>query len=206
MSSSLLSVEPCRQRIVDDRSSARLRCRMAREEDGNAAERQALGARLKAERLEAGYTLRSAAEALTKRGNLIGFQAIGAWEDGRNVPSALWIERVARLYGVSVDLFFLNDRPALPFSRELLLQINSLESEGLTRIENVMRAHLGMPPIPAQELESSQAQQQTDTSTSDKTDRPVKNARRLSTQVDLGGNRASGEVERVQKSRSGRGN
>lgn len=85
--------------------------------DDDAREREELGAHLQKVRGAAGYTLRSAAEALTKRGHAIKFGAIGAWEDGRNVPNALWIGRLARLYGVPVDALYSEERVSVEVIR-----------------------------------------------------------------------------------------
>lgn len=79
---------------------------MAQGDEDDARERKELGAHLKKVREAAGYTLRAAADELTERGHAIGFGAIGAWEDGRNVPNALWIGRLARMYGVPVDALY----------------------------------------------------------------------------------------------------
>lgn len=111
---SLRYVELVRQRGVDYRSSARLRFAMTESDE---RERKELGAHLKKVREAAGYTLRSAADELTERGHAIGFGAIGAWEDGRNVPNALWISRLARLYGVPVDALFSEEKVSVEVIR-----------------------------------------------------------------------------------------
>lgn len=121
-------------------------------------ERKAFAGKLAKIREAAGYTLRSAADALTERGHKIGFAAIGAWEAGRNLPDALWLRRLARLYNVPTDAMFSGPIGAL-FSRDLLVKIHALDAAALLQLENVMRAHLGMP---AQEVsaEAKQAQQE----------------------------------------------
>lgn len=69
----------------------------------DAEERKALGQRLATARKLAGHTLDSAAAELTQRGTRIGKAAVGAWEVGRNMPDALWVRRLARLYSISAD-------------------------------------------------------------------------------------------------------
>lgn len=66
-------------------------------------ERKALGRRLASARALAGYTLEGIAKALTGRGHPIGRAAVGAWEVGRNVPDALWLKRIAKIYGTTLD-------------------------------------------------------------------------------------------------------
>jgi transcriptional regulator with XRE-family HTH domain len=66
-------------------------------------ERKALGQRMAAARKLAGFTLEGAAKALTESGRPITKQAVGHWESGRNLPDALWLRRLAKLYDTSVD-------------------------------------------------------------------------------------------------------
>jgi transcriptional regulator with XRE-family HTH domain len=62
-----------------------------------------LGRRLASARNLAGYTIDEAAQALTGRGYSITKQAVGHWETGKNVPDALWLRRLAKLYGSTLD-------------------------------------------------------------------------------------------------------
>lgn len=66
-------------------------------------ERRALGRRLASARNLAGYTIDETAQALTGRGYSITKQAVGHWETGKNVPDALWLRRLAKLYGTTLD-------------------------------------------------------------------------------------------------------
>lgn len=103
---SLRYVDLSRQRHVDDRSSARLRWRMAHPEP----DRKALGKRLASARTLAGYpTIDSAATAMTARGYPISKAGLGAWEIGRNLPDALWLSRLAKLYGTTLDALVWDD-------------------------------------------------------------------------------------------------
>lgn len=66
-------------------------------------ERRALGRRLASARNLAGYTIDQVAAALTERGHEISKQGVGHWETGKNVPDALWLRRLAKLYGTTLD-------------------------------------------------------------------------------------------------------
>lgn len=102
MLDSLRYVESYCQRLVDYRSSAALRWGMTHPEE----ERQALGARLAELRKAHGFTLRALAQALKDKGYEIGFNALGHWETGKNVPDAIWMRRLARLYKIPVDAMY----------------------------------------------------------------------------------------------------
>lgn len=87
------------QSNVDRRSSDDLGWAVAHDVD----QKKALGARLRFARKEAGYTLESAAKALTNSGFKSGKAAVGHWETGVNVPDALILRELSKMYGVSVD-------------------------------------------------------------------------------------------------------
>lgn len=72
-------------------------------------DKAALGQRLASARKLAGFTIESAAKALTTRGYPITKAAVGAWEKGRNLPDALWLSRIAKLYGTTVDSLVSDD-------------------------------------------------------------------------------------------------
>lgn len=72
---------------------------MAHDQD----ERRALGKRLAAARALAGFTMQGVADALTANGYPISKQGVGHWESGRNVPDAVWLKRIAKLYQSSAD-------------------------------------------------------------------------------------------------------
>ena len=78
---------------------------MAHEED----ERKALGARLAAARKLAGFTMEAAAKALTAKGYPISKQGVGHWESGRNIPDAIWLRRLAKLYSSTLDALVWDD-------------------------------------------------------------------------------------------------
>lgn len=66
-------------------------------------ERKALGRRLASARNLAGFTIDQTAKAMTDRGHPITKQAVGHWETGKNVPDALWLRRLAKLYSTTLD-------------------------------------------------------------------------------------------------------
>lgn len=77
---------------------------MAQEEGGEKPpthpddEKKALGTGLALARIEAGFTQPAAAKELG-----IVKQTISSWENGRNLPDALWLRRLARLYETTTD-------------------------------------------------------------------------------------------------------
>lgn len=114
MNASLRHVDAGCQRLVDDRLSARLRCRVGTKKKAapphSQEEKLALGRRLATARQGAGFTLDTAAAALLDAGHQIGRGAIGAWEVGRNVPDAIWIKRLARLYGCNLEALVIDEQ------------------------------------------------------------------------------------------------
>jgi transcriptional regulator with XRE-family HTH domain len=78
---------------------------MAHEED----ERKALGARLASARKLASLTMEEAAQVLTHKGYPITKQGVGHWESGRNVPDAIWLRRLAKLYNTTLDALVWDD-------------------------------------------------------------------------------------------------
>ncbi len=90
-------------------------------------DKQALGKRLAAAREEAGYTQPSAAEALSALGFPMTKQAISHWERGRNVPDALMLRRLARLYGASADVL-LGDQALSPEAARFATELDQLEA------------------------------------------------------------------------------
>lgn len=72
-------------------------------------ERKAFGQRLASARSKTGLTLEGVAKQLTVRGFPIGKAAVGAWEKGRNLPDAIWLQRLAKLYGLTLDALVWDD-------------------------------------------------------------------------------------------------
>lgn len=75
--------------------------------------RQSLGRRLAAARKLCGLTMDQAAAKLTANGYPIKKQGIGHWETGRNVPDAIWLSRLAKLYRVSADALLWENAPSV---------------------------------------------------------------------------------------------
>lgn len=80
-------------------------------------DKTALGQRLASARKLAGFTIDGAAKALTIKGYPITKAAVGAWEKGRNLPDALWLTRLAKLYGTTVDSMVSDDSITLDAMR-----------------------------------------------------------------------------------------
>jgi transcriptional regulator with XRE-family HTH domain len=72
---------------------------MAKDEE----DRKALGDRLKSARTLVGITQEGVAKALTDGGYPTGKAAVSEWEKGRNIPDALVLRRLAKLYETSAD-------------------------------------------------------------------------------------------------------
>lgn len=66
-------------------------------------DRKALGGRLRSARTLKGLTIDAIAGELTARGYPISKQAVGHWETGKNVPDAIWLKRLAKFYGTTLD-------------------------------------------------------------------------------------------------------
>lgn len=104
-------------------------------------ERKLFGARLAKVRKDAGFTLDTAAAALTERGFQIGRGTIGAWETGRNVPDALALRWLARLYQVPVDVLF-SDAPVELETIQLAAKLKAVVLNDSASIERGKR-HIG---------------------------------------------------------------
>lgn len=129
MQPSLRYVDTLCQRSVDRRSSVGLRWAMAHAEE----ERKALGSRLASARKLAGFTIQQAADELTARGYPIKKQAVGAWEVGRNVPDALWMRRLAKLYATTVDALLWDDTLSMD-AIQVAAQYDSLSEREKNRL------------------------------------------------------------------------
>jgi transcriptional regulator with XRE-family HTH domain len=113
-------------------------------------ERSPFGARLKLAREKAGLTQPELAQAVG-----MGQSTLAEAEGVGN--SSSFTVRIAQRCGVSALWLESGDGDMLdsstwPFTDELLAYVNSLSADGLVKLEGVMRAHLGMAPIPAESL------------------------------------------------------
>lgn len=120
--------------------------------------------------------------------------------------------RIARRCGVSALWLESGDGSMLdsftwPFSLELLSVVSSLNTDGLGKLEGVMRAHLGMAQKAVQSLPDLSTQPATDQSVGRTTSRPVIETNTLLDNARVGGKRAASSKKSrgVQESRSGRG-
>lgn len=110
-------------------------------------DKRAFGRQLATVRKAAGFSLESAAVALRKEGYEIGKAAIGHWETGQNLPDALWLRRLARLYKTSADKLLLM-RPGgevdLPpeiveLAESIALLQDTVRGDVLTGIRNLLQ-------------------------------------------------------------------
>lgn len=105
------------------------------------AEKAALGTRLADARKLAGFTLDGVASELQ-----LVKQTVSAWENGRNIPDALTLRRLARLYQTSADKLVGSEHVRTwPFSPELHERLSGLDEDKLPGVENAIWAHLEEP-------------------------------------------------------------
>jgi hypothetical protein len=102
-------------------------------------EKQALGKRLASARKLAGYTLDSAAVALRAKGYAIVKGTLGAWEVGRNVPDAIWMGRLAKLYNSTVDALLWDDALTMEAVR-MAVQYDALSDRERRRLRTLWSA------------------------------------------------------------------
>lgn len=108
-------------------------------------DKQALGAALARARKAAGFSLETAATALRDLGHEIGRAAIGHWETGTNVPDALWLQRLSKLYKVTLDELAggrAGQVLAWPFSQEMHSEVMRMPQEDRPLLEKSMWAFL----------------------------------------------------------------
>ncbi len=87
--------------------------------------RQTLGRRLASARKLCDLTIDQAARRLTEQGYPIQKQGLGHWETGRNVPDAIWLSRLARLYRVTADALLWDNAPSFE-AMQLAAQFDAL--------------------------------------------------------------------------------
>jgi transcriptional regulator with XRE-family HTH domain len=104
-------------------------------------ERKRIGARLRVARHEAGHTLDSAADALTKAGYAISKGAIGHWETGVNMPDVHWLQRLAKLYQTTIDALIWDDAISVA-AIQIAKQYDSLPAPERAGARGVWDAHL----------------------------------------------------------------
>lgn len=110
---------------------------MAHEE----SDRKALGKRLAAARNLKGYTIDSAAKELTKLGYPLTKGGLGAWEAGRNVPDAIWLRRLAKLYNTTLDALVWDDSLTIE-SIQLAAQFDGLNEKQKSTLKALWMAYI----------------------------------------------------------------
>jgi transcriptional regulator with XRE-family HTH domain len=105
-------------------------------------ERIAFGAALAAARNAKGLSQAAVGEKFDKTD-----KAVSAWEKGHGLPDALQLKALAKLYESSPNRLLNFIGGSWSMSDDLRLAIEALSPEALTKVENVMRAHLGMPAL-----------------------------------------------------------
>ena len=102
-------------------------------------EKQSLGRSLATARIAAGLKQEAVASELQ-----VIKQTVSAWEKGRNLPDAIWLQRLARLYGTSLDAM-VGKGSVWPFSNELQREVQQLEANDVRDMEVAIWAHLRKP-------------------------------------------------------------
>lgn len=105
-------------------------------------DRKALGKRLAAARNLAGYdSIESAAKELTKLGYPISKAGLGAWEAGRNVPDAIWLRRLAKLYSTTIDALSWDDSLTIE-AMQLAAQFDGLTEKQKSTLKALWMAYI----------------------------------------------------------------
>lgn len=100
------------------------------------ADKVALGLRLKSCRELKGWKQDFAAKELG-----ITKAALSAWETGRNMPDALWLRRLSKLYGVSVDAILWDD-PVTNEAMQFAAQFDALTDRQRTSLKILMKTFI----------------------------------------------------------------
>lgn len=103
-------------------------------------ERQQLGQRLAGARALVGLTLDTASKALGERGYPISRAALGHWEKGTNLPDALWLRRLAKLYGSTLDALVWDDAISME-AIQLAVQYDALGEKQKRHIKAMWLAY-----------------------------------------------------------------
>jgi transcriptional regulator with XRE-family HTH domain len=104
-------------------------------------DREALGKRLAAARNLNGLTIEGAAKELTKRGYPVSKAGVGAWEKGRNVPDAIWLRRLAKLYGTTLDALAWDDSLSIE-AIQLAAQFDGLNEKQKSTLKALWMAYI----------------------------------------------------------------
>lgn len=104
-------------------------------------DRKGLGKRLSAARNLTDYTIDTAAKKLTSFGYPITKQALGHWETGRNVPDAIWLRRLAKLYGTTLDALAWDDSLTIE-AIQLAAQFDGLNERQKSTLKALWMAYI----------------------------------------------------------------
>lgn len=104
-------------------------------------DREALGKRLAAARNLKGLTIEGAAKELTNRGYTVSKAGVGAWEKGRNVPDAIWLRRLAKLYGTTLDALAWDDSLSIE-AIQLAAQFDGLNEKQKSTLKALWMAYI----------------------------------------------------------------
>lgn len=103
--------------------------------------RQSLGRRLAAARKLCDMTMEQAAARLTESGYPIKKQGLWHWETGRNVPDAIWLSRLAKLYRVSSDALLWDNAPSIE-AMQLAAQFDNLTDAKQRQLRALWMAYI----------------------------------------------------------------
>lgn len=105
---------------------------------------QALGARLAAARRASGLSLQGVADKLAAAGMGVSRATVGAWEDGRNVPDALVVGQLARIYAVTADALAGNVRASAAngFPEDVVDRVSMLSVDNLRGLTSIVTSFL----------------------------------------------------------------
>lgn len=111
--------------------------------DKNANDKSALGPRLKAARVSAGFTQDAAAERLGLKK-----ATISSWETSRNVPDSLMLGRIARLYGTTTDAL-LWDAPYTSDASAVAAEFQAMSEDRRRVFLAMWKAYVGSADTPS---------------------------------------------------------
>ncbi len=103
--------------------------------------RQSLGRRLASARKLCDLTIDQAARRLTEYGFPIQKQGLGHWETGRNVPDAIWLSRLAKLYRVSADALLWDNAPSIE-AMQIAAQFDGLSDSKQRQLRALWLAYI----------------------------------------------------------------
>lgn len=107
------------------------------------------GSRLTEARKRKGLTQAQVGEGLGTAGADVGKSVVYGWERKNHYPRADQLAPLCQRLDCSADWLLTGIPNEWPFSRELRQRVFGLDASAQRKLENVMRAHLDMQPMPA---------------------------------------------------------